>query len=299
MLGADPTSRTARPPPASCGLRSGSAAAVFATLRWNEPRAALVESTTRADRPPMRAMPSPCSPSRSSRCAVANANLDGSARRWLLASMSPASEAAGGRFASPRDMETIRYVDEAQSPEGPKRSTGAAQPLDGGSATWARPGKAWPAARLSRPFDAGAPSDPTSRAARRPPVSCDRQQGRPRSIRRPRPATINSLHARRPIQPHRARRRRASGGASGCRRRARLRRPAGPADPRSRTRKPRVDEARRSRCCAACGSSSPCAAASPKTRRGARSRAACGRSSSSAPASTPSPIASSRSRACA
>jgi len=50
--------------------------------------------------------------------------------------------------------------------------------------------------------------------------------------------------------------------------------------------------------CAGCASTSPCAAASPKTRRDARSRTAYGKSSSSG-ASTRSPIASSRSRGCA
>jgi hypothetical protein len=55
-------------------------------------------------------------------------------------------------------METIRYFDEAQSTEGPKRSAGAAQPLDGGSAAWPRPGNDLASGQLSRHFDIGPPS---------------------------------------------------------------------------------------------------------------------------------------------
>jgi hypothetical protein len=75
-----------------------------------------------------RRLPSPCSPSRSSRCAVANANLDCSARRWRFCRHGRCcANRPCGRLRSATIMNARRRIGAARSPEGPERSAGAAR----------------------------------------------------------------------------------------------------------------------------------------------------------------------------
>jgi hypothetical protein len=68
------------------------------------------------------------------------ASLDRSARRWPFGFQVALVTKSGRKaaFAHQRDLIANCRAEPAQSPEGPKRSGGAAQPLDGDGAAWLR-----------------------------------------------------------------------------------------------------------------------------------------------------------------